>query len=112
MGIRLAVVSNWDISLHRILENLNLASSFEFVIASLEEGPEKPDPALFHLALERLNLPPADVVHIGDDPVDDFAGAQAVQMRTLLLRRSEELSHEAGVIHTLDQLPEAFAWTR
>jgi len=112
MGIRLAVVSNWDISLHRILENLNLRSSFEFVIASLEEGPEKPDPALFHLALERLGLPANEVVHIGDDPVDDFEGAQAVGMRTLLLRRSDELSHEPGVIHTLDQLPEAFAWTR
>lgn len=37
----------------------------------------KPDPFVFHRVLERLQLPPADVLHVGDSLVDDVAGAKA-----------------------------------
>lgn len=106
LGIRLAVVSNWDISLHRVLESLALDHYFETVIASLEEGPEKPDPRLFEIALTRLQLEPNDVVHVGDQLVDDIEGATAAGIRAILLDRTNE---NPGVtsISSLDRLMEA-----
>lgn len=62
-GIRMAVISNWDYSLHRVLRALGIHDRFDCVIASLEEGVEKPDPRLFHLTLERLGVPAPNAVH-------------------------------------------------
>jgi putative hydrolase of the HAD superfamily len=110
LGVRCAVVSNWDYSLHRVLDMLGVQSRFEVVLASLEEGVEKPDPRLFHIALDQMGVDPADALHVGDLPEDDFAGATAAGMRAVLIDRNRTQSGE-GVIRTLTDLPEAFSWS-
>ena len=104
-GFRLAVISNWDNSLHRALRSFGLSDYFEVVIASLEEGVEKPDPALFHIALERLGVDPGDAAHVGDSPIDDLQGARNVGMRGFLIDRERD-ERSDSVITSLSQLPE------
>lgn len=109
-GIKLAVISNWDFSLHRVLRLHDAYDIFEVVIASLEEGVEKPDPRLFHLTLEKLGVDAANAVHVGDCPTDDIQGARNAGMRAVLIDR--ELEHPApGVITSLNELREAIGWT-
>jgi putative hydrolase of the HAD superfamily len=109
-GIRLGIISNWDYSLHRILRIHESYDLFDVVVASLEEGVEKPDPRLFHLSLERMGAQPSETVHVGDSPLDDIQGARAAGMRAILIDRS--LQHPApGVITSLHQLREAIGWT-
>jgi len=109
LQIKLAVVSNWDISLHRVLKLFDLYDYFDLVIASLEEGVEKPDPKLFQIALNGLGISPAEAFHLGDDLVDDMQGAQATGMRVALIDR--QTSHcEPPYISSLDQIEEAFQW--
>jgi REG-2-like HAD superfamily hydrolase len=109
-GYRLAVISNWDYSLHRILRNLGVYDYFEKVFASLEEGPEKPDPRLFRIVLGALGAAPEEAFHVGDNPVDDFQGARGVGMRAAIVdRRHREVKRP--IIPSLLHLPEAFAWT-
>jgi putative hydrolase of the HAD superfamily len=79
MGLRLAVVSNWDIALAGYLEQLGLAGSFETVVTSAEAGAPKPDPRIFRLALERMRVPPERALHIGDSEADE-EGARAAGM--------------------------------
>jgi putative hydrolase of the HAD superfamily len=79
-GLALAVVSNWDVGLHDHLEQLGLRPYFATVVTSAEAGVEKPDPAVFRLALERLGVDPARALHVGDDGADE-AGAAAAGMR-------------------------------
>ena len=86
-GLRLVVVSNWDISLHEVLRRTGLRELLDGVVCSAEVGAAKPDPAIFQAALELAGLAPADVVHIGDSPEEDVAGALAAGIRSLLLRR-------------------------
>ena len=86
-GIRLAVVSNFDQRLHRLLEALELADLFEAVVVSSAAGAAKPDPRPFQQALALLNLPAAAVWHIGDSPEDE-QGARAAGLRCLLIRRT------------------------
>jgi putative hydrolase of the HAD superfamily len=84
-GLRLAVVSNWDASLADVLEELGLAELLDAVVTSAEAGAAKPDPAVFLLALERLGLGPEEVVHVGDSPELDLAGAEAAGIRAILV---------------------------
>lgn len=79
-GLRLAVVSNWDVGLHDHLEALGLRSRFAAVVTSAEAGAPKPDPRIFELALERLRTPAARALHVGDAEADEL-GARAAGMR-------------------------------
>lgn len=84
-GLRLAVVSNFDRRLHRILAELGL--DFEFVLTSADARARKPDPAIFRLALARLELRPEEVRHAGDCLVADIAGARAAGIGAFHLER-------------------------
>ncbi len=76
-GHRLAVVSNADGTVREGLVAAGLAGCFEFIIDSSEVGVSKPDPGIFHLALQRLDVGPGDAWHVGDSVYHDLGGAQA-----------------------------------
>jgi putative hydrolase of the HAD superfamily len=59
-GLRLAVVSNWSTHLLGILEHHDLVTPFEAILASCDVGHEKPDPRIFHRALERIGVRPEE----------------------------------------------------
>jgi putative hydrolase of the HAD superfamily len=79
LGLRLAVVSNWDVALTGYLAELGLAGRFETIVTSAEAGAPKPDPRIFELALERLRVRPERALHVGDSPADE-EGARAAGM--------------------------------
>jgi putative hydrolase of the HAD superfamily len=70
VGLRLAIVSNWDIGLHDQLAKTGLDGIVDTVVTSAEAGAPKPDPAVFLLALARLYVEPGHAVHVGDAPAD------------------------------------------
>jgi putative hydrolase of the HAD superfamily len=76
-GLSLACVANWDVSLHSHLRRLGVYEQFEVVLSSAEAGAEKPDPRIFRVALDRLEVEAARALHIGDDPVDRDGAAAA-----------------------------------
>jgi putative hydrolase of the HAD superfamily len=80
-GLALAVVANWDYSLHDHLRNHRLRNWFDAVVVSAELGARKPDPAPFRAALEQLGVEPARALHVGDHPPHDEIGARAAGMR-------------------------------
>jgi putative hydrolase of the HAD superfamily len=86
-GYQLAVVSNFDHRLHRILDDLELRTRFAAVINSAYACSRKPDPGIFHDALAWLDQWPGEVVHIGDSAEADRAGAENVGIRAFLLDR-------------------------
>ena len=87
VGIRLAVISNWDERLHPLLERLKLRGFFEVVIVSCEVGFAKPSPVIFQMALRRLGLPTGAVLHVGDSRREDTEGARAAGLRAWHLDR-------------------------
>jgi len=104
-GLRLACVSNWDISLPQVLERCGLGAAFDVVVTSAGSGSRKPDPAIFEVALERCGCRPGQVLHVGDSAVEDAAGAEAAGIRCLLIGRDggAELRSWAEVAGRLDQ---------
>jgi len=89
-GLKLAVVSNFDRRLDSLLERLWLRHWFTAVVISSRCGVAKPDPRLFHLALERLGLSPHEVWHLGDAKAD-VQGARAAGIRCILVQRTQSL---------------------
>jgi len=79
-GLRLAVVSNWDVGLHEHLAALGLDGLLDAVVTSAEAGAPKPAPAVFELALARLGADAARTVHVGDAEAD-AEGARAAGLR-------------------------------
>lgn len=77
-GVRTALISNWDTRLRATLEQLDLLDAFDTILISGEEGVEKPDPEIFERAAERLNVPAARSLMVGDDPISDVIGARSV----------------------------------
>jgi HAD superfamily hydrolase (TIGR01549 family) len=109
LGVRIAVLSNWDYSLHKALQGAGIYHRFDLVIASLEHGVEKPDPRLFQVVLDHFQVEPGDILHVGDNPVDDLEGARGVGMRAVLIDRTRGASEEP-YLHHLSALEGAFAW--
>ena len=86
-GLKLAVVSNWDVSLGEVLERVGIAALLDCVVTSAAVGAAKPDPAVFRRALECLELRPEEAIHFGDSPDLDLAGAEAAGIEAILIRR-------------------------
>jgi HAD superfamily hydrolase (TIGR01509 family) len=73
LGLELAVVANWDLTLHRLLEEAGLAHYFTVVV----HAASKPAPDGILRALAELQVAPARALHIGDDEADREAAAAA-----------------------------------
>jgi putative hydrolase of the HAD superfamily len=84
---RLAVISNFDRRLQRVLEELGVAARFEKLIISSEVGCEKPDPGIFQRALDMMDVAAECCLHAGDDPERDWAGAAAAGIAVFRVRR-------------------------
>ncbi len=74
-GVRVGVLSNWDLRLRPLLDQLGVLHWVDDAIVSAEVGLEKPDPAIFHLACAHLGARPSHTVHLGDSRRDDLEGA-------------------------------------
>jgi putative hydrolase of the HAD superfamily len=104
-GARLAVVSNWDVSLHDVLERTGLRRLVDAVVISAELGVGKPDPAIFHAALERLGVQADGALHVGDSLGADVAGARAAGLEAVLVVRDGAVAPEGvRVVSSLAEL--------
>ncbi len=86
-GLRMGIISNWDSRLPALLSRLRLDGYFESVICSARAGCEKPNPAIFEMALRALQIPPSSALHIGDRAEEDYHGARAAGLRALAVDR-------------------------
>jgi FMN hydrolase / 5-amino-6-(5-phospho-D-ribitylamino)uracil phosphatase len=68
---RIGALSNGNADVIR----LGLESIFSFKFSAADVGASKPAPQMFRAALDHAGIAPAQMVHIGDDPLDDIEGA-------------------------------------
>lgn len=102
-GMRLVVVSNWDVSLHDRLAETGIAERVDGAVASAEVGAAKPHPAVFARALAVAGVPERAAVHVGDSLHEDVEGARAAGIEPILLCRAGD---PPGGVHTIASLRE------
>lgn len=87
-GICIAVLTDLTVHIqHRKIRKLGIADHVSVLVTSEEAGKEKPDRAAFCLVLEKLKLPPEQVMMIGDSYEKDILGAQEAGMHGILFSR-------------------------
>ncbi|XP_068155496.1 rhythmically expressed gene 2 protein [Drosophila tropicalis] len=89
-GKCVGVISNFDPSLRQVLDEMNFMNQFDFVLTSYEAGVMKPNPSIFRIPLQRLNIAPHEALHIGNKSDMDYMGARNSGWSGLLV-------HSAGV---------------
>jgi putative hydrolase of the HAD superfamily len=110
-GVTLGIVSNTGrtpgLILRRVLERHDLLRHFAAISYSDEIGHRKPSPEIFRRTLAGAGADPAGAAHVGDNPVDDVAGAQAVGMRGVhyAARGRPATPHADLVVAHLAELP-------
>jgi putative hydrolase of the HAD superfamily len=84
---RLSIISNTHdpLLIPRNLEAMGIAGRFAQIMTSVEFGVRKPDPRIFHAALDNLGISPETALYIGDSVDDDYHGATAAGLRCVLV---------------------------
>lgn len=108
----IGAITNGNADVHRI----GIGHHFDFVVTPAEAGAAKPEPAIFERALDAAGASPETVVHVGDDPARDVAGAAALGIRTVWMNpegRSwpEEVRPDAEIRSLPALVPVIDAWS-
>jgi putative hydrolase of the HAD superfamily len=77
-GLKTGLISNaWD-GLREVLHTrVPIADAFDVLVISAEEKMAKPDPRIYHCALERLGVQPAEAIFL-DDFIENIHAANAL----------------------------------
>lgn len=105
-GYKLAIISNFSTILERVFSRIGIIGMFSPFIVSAVEGCMKPDAEIFQIALQRSGADPALSIMVGDNPVDDVAGARSAGITPVLIdRHSKFAGGGVEVITSLSELP-------
>lgn len=108
---RLGIVSNFAIPecVEDLLEREQLGQFFEVIIISGAVNKRKPDPEIFNLALQKMQLDPVEVAFVGDTVDADVKGAKDAGMKSVYIdRRPQKELEEYNpdyIIKSLSELP-------
>jgi putative hydrolase of the HAD superfamily len=107
MRVPLYAVSNWDVELEAVLDDLGWRRFFDDLVVSAKVGVEKPDDGIFERALEVAGVGRERAVMVGNDPVSDVRGAARAGIDAVLVdRRGKVEALEAvAVLQDLRGLP-------
>jgi putative hydrolase of the HAD superfamily len=111
---KVAVVSNGSSRVQRAkLARAGLADVLPDVFLSGEVGAWKPDPRIFAAALVHVGCEPAEVLHVGDDPMRDIAGAARVGMASCWISGGRNWPVEQHlptfIISRVEELPQVLS---
>jgi putative hydrolase of the HAD superfamily len=113
-GLKLAAVTNASGPQQAKLTGMGLTHYFDAVIAAGELGVAKPDPRIFRTACQRLQVRPAQAIHIGDRLDLDAIGARDAGLHAIWLNRDAEPGYPppqgVHLITDLEELPELLVW--
>ena len=98
LGMRMAVISNWDRRLPGLLRELDLRHHFGPILVSALEGVEKPDPRIFGLAASRSGVEPREVLHVGDQEREDIEGARRAGCHAVRVEREGAGAEGLGMV--------------
>ncbi|MFV0536479.1 MAG: HAD family hydrolase [Dysgonomonas sp.] len=109
----IVLVSNFYGNVQSVLSDFGLLDYFDSIIESAIVGIRKPNPAIFKLGIEALNLPASSVVVIGDSYAKDIIpasenGCQTIWLKGLGWEKDEEDAEADLIISDFMELKAVF----
>ena len=95
--VRVGLISNAWSGLRGYITTQGFADAFDHMVISAEVGLAKPGAEIFHLALEKLGVRPAEAVFL-DDFIANVEGARAVGMQAIHFQQPEKALDELKLI--------------
>ena len=95
-GHRLGLISVCTDEVPRVWDKTPLGGTLDATVFSCDVGISKPDPRIYEIACERLEVEPAECLFVGDGANDELPGAERVGMTALQLRAPGEELTEPG----------------
>ena len=88
------------------LKNSDLGKYFTQIITSEEAGSKKPDPEIFHFALQKAGADAAESLMIGDDLEVDMAGARQLGIDQIYVNHDRKIHDEPVTmeVFSLDEI--------
>lgn len=89
-----ALLSNLNVDMkNKILRDLDLNKYFKHMIFSNDVGVLKPDPSIYRIAIEKLQLEPNSILFI-DDSLENIECAQKMGLKTILFTSAKQCKSE------------------
>lgn len=114
-GLRLALISNiYDYEIG-MLERMELDKLLDVLVLSCCERVCKPDPAIYLAATGKLSVAPGECAFIGDGLSNELAGARAVGITAVRIRRDEQSDddeRDSCFDIQVKDLPEFMSWLK
>ncbi|MFP6654308.1 MAG: HAD family hydrolase [Myxococcota bacterium] len=107
-GYALAIVSNFDYRLPKILEGLEIASLFEAIVIPSSVGQAKPHRALFTAAAQSMRLPKEDLAslaYLGDDSRATLRAIAELGLTVIDANQIKDLAELTNQLPTAATLP-------
>jgi len=104
-GYKTGLITNCGASIPGILEKMPLSALLDVSLFSALIGVQKPDPRIYHLAVEHLAVKPENCLYIGDGDCQELTGAAQAGMHPVLIRDPDE---DSADVHRVDC--EADSW--
>ncbi|MDP4625294.1 MAG: HAD family hydrolase [Akkermansiaceae bacterium] len=76
-GISLAITSNFDSRIHRVIEELGIAHHFDLILTSADARARKPSPNIIHKLFDETGAAPTNTCLTGDSLTHDKGTAEA-----------------------------------
>jgi putative hydrolase of the HAD superfamily len=104
-SFRIAVISNADGGIERVLARCGIADCFESITDSGIVGVEKPRPEIFEAALTTMKASAEESLYVGDVYSVDYVGASNAGMQAVLFDVAEAYrDRELPRVESLEQL--------
>ena len=108
---RLGIIANQSFGAEQRLKDYGIYDFFDVIISSAEVGLEKPDPAIFQLALETAGCAPEEAIMIGDRLDNDIDPAAGLGMHTIWVKQGAFAYGDVSLIkhapeYTVDSIKE------
>lgn len=96
MALLTGLISDCSEEVPELWTETPLAGLLDTEVFSCSVGLKKPDPAIYHLACERLGVAPRECFYIGDGFSNELNGARSFGMRPFLLLPPDEKPPESS----------------
>ena len=89
-GFKIGLISNCSAEVPILWENTPFTKTIDVALFSSFVGLKKPDPRIYRLACEQLDVKPQNCLYIGDGDSNELTGASQVGMCPVLIRDPHE----------------------
>jgi putative hydrolase of the HAD superfamily len=110
--IRIAILSNSSFSgkaLEVEIKELSIPANFEFIVSTSDYCLRKPDPRIFKVCLNKLNLDKDEVWYVGNKLEYDILGANNAGMKAVwfnMLNEENVYNYDCKIVRNYNELEE------